>query len=305
MRSRLAPLFLLCAAPFLGLLAGCGGGNEAAIEPLRIAFVPQTDMEERYAGAYRALKAYLEPRLGMPVEIISLENANAAIEGLRAGKIDVCNFSPWPFLIAEKKIGLEALLLTKAPNGEPNSYRGVLVTNPQTGLKTPEDLKRRRGELVFAFEEPVSTSGHFIPRNFLHSMGISADDDFKRVIYGTDGITNLLTVRAGRVDVAALSDTSLQRALDRGRIAKEEIVVLWISPPVLSTVIAVRGKLPAALKAQLARLYLELPESSPDHWIEVAKQFSVPIAGYLPAAPDSLDYFRRAIREVPGLQLAN
>jgi phosphonate transport system substrate-binding protein len=305
MRSRLTALFLLWVAPLLGLLTGCGGGNEVAREPLRIAFVPQTDMEERYAGAYRALKAYLEPRLGMPVEIISLENANAAIEGLRAGKIDVCNFSPWPFLIAETKIGLEALLLTKSPNGEPNSYRGVLVTNRQTGLKTPEDLKRRRGDLVFAFEEPVSTSGHFVPRNFLHSVGISAEDDFKRVIYGTDGITNLLAVRAGRVDVAALSDTSLQRALDRGRIAKEEIVVLWISPPVLSTVIAVRGKLPAALKAQLARLYLELPESSPDHWVEIAKQFSVPIAGYLPAAPDSLDYFRRAIREVPGLQLAN
>lgn len=305
MRLRLAALLVLSVVAVVGALSGCGVGSGAAAEPLRIAFVPQTDMEERYAGAYRALKAYLEPRLGMPVEIISLENANAAIEGLRAGKIDVCNFSPWPFLIAEKKIGLEALLLTKAPSGLPNAYHGVLVTNPQTGLKTAEDLKRARRDLVFAFEEPVSTSGHFVPRNYLHSVGISADEDFKRVIYGTDGITNLLAVKAGRVDVAALSDTSLQRAFDRGRVAKEEIVVLWVSPPVLSTVIAVRGKLPAALKAQLARLYLDLPDKAPDHWAEVAKQFSVPIAGYLPAAPDALDYFRRAIREVPGLQLAN
>jgi len=288
-------------------LSGCSRSERTAetSAPIRFAFVPQTDMEERYVGAYRALQAYLAPRLGRPVEIVQLDNANAAIEGLRAGKLDVCNFSPWPFLIAEKKAGLEALLLTMAPGGEPISYHSLLVTHPATGLRTSDDLVRRARELVFAFEEPVSTSGHFAPRVYLHSLGVAPEKDFKRVLFGTDGVTNLLATRAGRIDVAAMSDTTLKRAVDRGRIRAEEIVVLWKSPPILSTVIAVRAALPAAVKENLARLLIDLPAHSPTHWGEVMKQYSSPIIGYLPARPAALDSFRRALRDVPGLQLSN
>ena len=125
------------------------------------------------------------------------------------------------------------------------------------------------------------------------------------MLYGTDGVTNLLAVRAGRLDVAALSDTTLQRAVERGRIRAEEIVVLWKSPPILSTVIAVRASLPTALKEKMAQLLIELPASSPTQWAEVMKQYSNPIVGYLPSRPAALDLFRRALRDVPGLQLSN
>jgi len=306
--KRLASIF--CAFSLLLLaqaLAGCDRSERtlSATAPIRFAFVPQTDMEERYAGAYRALQAYLAPRLGRPVEIVQLDNANAAIEGLRAGKLDVCNFSPWPFLIAEKKADLEPLLLPMAPGGEPLSYHSLLVTHPATGLRTSADVVRRAHELVFAFEEPVSTSGHFAPRTYLHSLGVAPEKDFKRVLYGTDGVTNLLAVRAGRLDVAALSDTTLQRAVERGRVRPEEIVVLWKSPPILSTVIAVRAGLPIALKEKMAQLLIDLPASSPTQWAEVMKQYSNPIVGYLPPRPAELERFRRALRDVPGLQLSN
>lgn len=297
--------FLRAAGVALLGLGGCAPGrSDARLEPLRIAFVPQIDMEERYAGAYVALQAYLEPRLDRPVEIFGLENANASIEAMRAGKIDLCNFSPWPFLMAEQRAGLTALLITKAPDGGPRSYRSLLVSHPTSGIKTAEDLVRRSRELVFAFEEPVSTSGHFAPRVFLHSLGLRPESDFKQLIYGTDGITNLLAAKAGRVDVAALSDTAFQRAVERGRLTRDEIVIVWESPPILSTVIAVRGSLPVDLRARLQTLLIELPAQDPVHWRDVARQYSSPVTGYLPVAPTALDYFRQAIRDIPGLQHA-
>jgi len=305
--KRHALTFLGCVALGAVLMgAGCNRTERTAdpAAPIRFAFVPQIDMEEGYVGAYRALQAYMAPRLGRPVEVVQLDNANAAIEGLRAGKLDVCNFSPWPFLIAEKKAGLEALLLTMAPGGEPISYHSVLVTHPGMGLRNPAEMVQRARDLIFAFEEPVSTSGHFAPRTYLHSLGVAPEKDFKRVLYGTDGVTNLLAVRAGRLDVAALSDTTLQRAVERGRVRAEEIIVLWKSPPILSTVIAVRAGLPEALKEKLARLLVDLPTASPTHWAEVMKQYSSPIIGFLPAPPSALDRFRRALSEVPGLQLS-
>ena len=80
--------------------------------------------------------------------------------------------------------------------------------------------------------------------------------------------------------------------------------MLWTSPPILSTVIAVRAGLPEALKEKIARLLIELPAASPTHWAEVLKQYSSPSAGYLPAPPAALEPFRRALRDVPGLQLS-
>ncbi len=283
---------------------GCErSGEPDAGAPVRIAFVPQVDMEERHQAAYRALHDYLAPRLGRPVEIIPLENANAALEGLRAGKLDVCNFSPWPYLLAEEKAGLEALLITQAPDGQPARYRGILVTHPGTGMTKAADIKRQAKDLVFAFEEPVSTSGHLVPRTYLHSVGIVPERDFKTIVYGSDGIANLFAVASRRVDLAALSDNSLRRALDRGRIRAGDVVVVWTSDPVLSNVTAARAGLPAELKARIVQLLIEMPQTSPALWAEVAKQYSNPVAGYAAVQADSLDFFRQAIRDVPGLQL--
>jgi phosphonate transport system substrate-binding protein len=296
-------VFRLALASVLSIaFAGCGRPDDADAAPLRIAFVPQVDMEERHQAAYRALHDYLSPRLGRRVEIVQLENANAALEGLRSGKLDVCNFSPWPYLLAEKKAGLEALLLTQAPDGNPVHYRGILVTHPGTGLSVPTDIKERAGELVFAFEEPVSTSGHLVPRTFLHEAGINPEKDFKRVLYGSDGIANLFAVASRRIDLAALSDSSLRRAYAKGRIREGEVIVVWSSAPVLSNVTAARAALPAGVKRQLSQLLMEMPRISPDHWAEVAKQYSNPVVGYMPVQAGSLDFFRNAIRDVPGLQ---
>lgn len=292
------------ALALVSFLTGCAPSEERRADtPLRIAFVPQVDMEERHQAAYTALHDYLASRLDCPVEIVQLENANAAIEGLRSGKLDVCNFSPWPFLLAQEKAGLEALLITQAPDGQPVHYRGILVTHPGTGLTQPGDIKARAPELVFAFEEPVSTSGHLVPRTFLHSAGIVPETEFKKVLYGSDGIANLFAVAHRRVDLAALSDNSLRRAIARGRIREEDVVVVWSSDPVLSNVTAARAALPAELKARLIQLLIEMPRVSPAHWAEVAKQYSNPVAGYMAMQADSLDFFRNAIRDVPGLQL--
>jgi phosphonate transport system substrate-binding protein len=306
--SRHRFLAALAALGALALITACGRENLATAgtdAPFRIVFVPQTGMEEQSAAAYRALQAYLAPRLGRPVEIVQVLNANAAIEGLRAGKLDMGNFSPWPYLVAEQKIGLRAILHTRAPEGVPVSYRGVLVTRAGSSIATPADLRAHAKTLVFAFEEPVSTSGHFVPCVYLHSLGIAPERDFKQVIYGLDGIGNLLAAKSGRVDVAALSDSSLKRAVQLGRIREDEFAVLWTSEPVLSTLIALRSALPADLSAQVVAALVAMPEAAPELWAVFRKNFSNPVSGFSPVPPGTLDYFREAIRTVPGLAEAS
>lgn len=297
------PLWLLAGLVCMSIFAlvGCSPAASDKPTPFRIVFVPQTGMEEQSTASFRALQTYLAARLGRPVEIFQVENANAAMEGLRAGKLDMCNFSPWPYLMAADKIGVRAILFTHDPDKKPVSYCGVLVTRAGSPLAAPEHLRSQSRNLIFAFEEPVSTSGHFVPRVFLHSIGIKPETDFKQVIYGMDGIANLLAAKSGRVDVAALSDTSLQRAVAQGRVRADEVTVLWRSAPVLSTLVAVRTALPAELQNQVAALLQAMPDEAPELWAVFRKNFSNPVGGFSPVQPDTLDYFRSAIRTVPGL----
>jgi phosphonate transport system substrate-binding protein len=306
--ARRAFLRRLPAALSLGLgLVGCGrdpaAGPAPATRALRIAMVPNQDAAERHHDAFRALHAYLAPRLELPVSIHAMENVSAAIEGLRARKLEVCNFSPWPYLIAERVAAVEPFVYTRLADGSTVSYRGILVTRPATGLRSMADVQARAGELIFSFEEAVSTSGHLAPRAYFHTIGLDPERDFKRLLYGNGDALTLLAVKAGRLDVAASSDSSLRRALARGVLAPDELTVLWRSEPLLSGITAVRAELPAAFKQRLRDLYVDFPAAAPDLWATFAAHFSHPVVGYQAADSALLDPYRELITRVPGLEL--
>jgi phosphonate transport system substrate-binding protein len=287
--------------------AGCNRSDATAAvgapAALRIAFVPQHDQHERSQTAYTALQAYLGKTLQMPVEILQLESANVALEAMRARKIDVCNFSPWPFLIAEKKAGAEAFLTTAAPDGSPVSYHTVLLAHPDSGLRTIDDVKARARDLVFSFEEAVSTSGHLVPRQAFHEIGLEAERDFKQVLFAPDSTVLVLAIKARRLDVAAVSDSGLRRNLTTGRVTERDIRVVWKSEPVLSNVMAIRRELPAEFKQRLRDVLIALPRAEPDTWLQIVRQYSNPVAGYLVAHEAMLAPYRELIRTVPGLQI--
>lgn len=306
--ARRAFLRRLPAALSLGFgLVACTrdpAATATAPRALRIAMVPNQDAAERHHDAFRALHAYLSPRLTIPVSIHAMESVSAAIEGLRAAKLEVCNFSPWPYLIAERVAGVEPFVFTRRADGGTVSYRGILVTRPDTGLRSMADVQARAGELVFSFEEAVSTSGHLAPRAYFHTIGLDPERDFKRLLYGTGDALTILAVKAGRVDVAATSDSSFQRALARGVIAPAELTVLWQSEPLLSGITAVRTALPAAFKQRLRDLYVDFPAADPALWAAFVTHFSHPVVGYQPADTTLLDPYRQLITQVPGLELA-
>jgi phosphonate transport system substrate-binding protein len=295
--------FFFFAAALLFTLSGCGRRDAAEDPVLRIAFVPQQDQQERYAAAYKALKSYLEVTLDQRVEITELADATTALEALRAHKLDLCNFSPWPFLIAEQKAGAEALLVTMAPGGEPVSYHTVLVTHPGTGLRTMDDVKARSRDLIFSFEEAVSTSGHLVPRAFFNRIGLVPEQAFKQVLYSPDSTISVLAVKARRLDLAAVSYTGLQRNIRMGRIREEEIVTVWSSEPVLANIVAVRRSLSPEMKTRVRDAFVRLPSASPEQWAEVVRQYSQPVAAYLPATDALLAPVRALVRDVPGLEL--
>lgn len=300
-------LALLVSAFWSGCKPEMQAGSSGAIvtpKRLRIGFVPQQDLEVRAVNAYEALRGYLTRELGIPVESNRMDSVSVALEGIRSNKLDLCSFSPWPFFIAESKAEVEALAFTQGPHGGPASYHTVLITRPDTGLNSFEDVKARSRELVFSFEEAVSTSGHLVPRTFFHRNGIDPTTAFKQMLFSPDSTVSILAVKAGRLDLAAVSETGLAKCLRHGRIAEGDIKVIWKSDPVLATIVSIRRDLPPEFKERIRTLLVEMPTRDPAAWAEVAKVYSNPVIGYLPPDQALLETYRSSLRTVPGLQLA-
>eukprot|EP01041_Mallomonas_annulata_P031536 gene31536-53854_t len=109
-------------------------------------------------------------------------------------------------------------------------------------------------------------------------------------------LSEVLAIKARRLDVAAVSDSGLRRNLTTGRVTERDIRVVWKSEPVLSNVMAIRRELPAEFKQRLRDVLIALPRAEPDTWLQIVRQYSNPVAGYLVAHEAMLAPYRELIR---------
>lgn len=310
-RSGIArPLFLAVALASGLFTLGCNRAESAASnggrpKVLRIALtVNEETIDDRpRKNAYHELAKYLEGRLNLPVQLVEIEGYAPTIEALRAGKLDLCTSSPMPYLVAQTKIAVTPLVVPAMPDGSPSTYYTSIITHPGSGLRTLEDVKARASSLTFAFADPASTSGHLIPRAHLESMGLNPEKDFKRVVFASNHTASVMTVKSGKVEVAAITKTLLDRMIRDGRVAEKELVVLWVSPPMHQSVLFARASLPADLRAQIVDAYVALGKERPDIWQGLRSRSTSGAVGYAPANDAMFDEFRTIARRLEHMKL--
>jgi len=256
------------------LLTGCGGAyDNAAVagEPnpdspkvLKMAFQPSEDDVERrmQEEVFDSLSAYLTSEIGIPVELIRTTGYGPTIEAMRAKKIDFGRSGgSFTYLIAHEKAGAEAII-QRGTSAGPGIYSSIIVTSPETGIESLEDLKTRQHELVFAFVDPASTSGHLIPRSGLESNGIDPDD-FRQTIFTMSHTNSAMTLVSAKVDVGGMSRSTYERLIEAGRIKPEDLVILWKSKPIPTGPIIVRADLPKEIRDRIRAAYLKLNDGGP------------------------------------------
>lgn len=113
------------------------------------------------------LQAYLEEKLGIPVEAITGTSYSAVIEAMRAGRVDAMQVGPFAFVLAEQEAGAIPIA-TMVSEGLDNTefdaelfpyYFSVFITKKGSGIRTLADLEG----IDFAFVDPASTSGRNAP----------------------------------------------------------------------------------------------------------------------------------------------
>ncbi|WP_114938746.1 phosphate/phosphite/phosphonate ABC transporter substrate-binding protein [Mucilaginibacter endophyticus] len=214
------------------------------------------DNPAQYREALDPFAAYLSKKLGMEVEFFYTTDYPALIEAMRSKKIHMAHLTPYAYILATQKPGL-APIVTLGIKGKPTVYHSIIFTNKKTGLKTMADVKARAKNLTLCFADPASTSGHLIPRGYLDSIGLDPDKAFKATIFAGSHAAAILSVKSEKVDVGcSTSELALEKLIREHIINREDIVILWTSPPIVNDAIAIRTDLNKDFINKVQQAYL-------------------------------------------------
>ncbi len=157
-------------------LAGCSNRKEATVgtpgNPLVVAFSP----EHVPAGTREPLlfiKDYLSAQTGLTVEVKTAATSLDVIEMLGSDKADAAFMTTEEYLVAREQYRVEAALQVTRRAGE-NKYNAVILVKAAGGPKDAAGLAGKK----FAFADPYSISGYFLPSAFLKNAGIKVQPVF-------------------------------------------------------------------------------------------------------------------------------
>ena len=196
----------------LPLLAFGGSAALAAekIDTLRFGLLPAEEAVEM-VRQFKGIADYVGKAVGLPTKIFVSQSYNALIEAMEAGKIDVAYLGGSTYVAAYNK-GLDVVPMAVARLQGRTYYKSCIITRPDSGIKTLQDLKGKS----FAFVTPTSTSGGVGPRFYLNKNGINPEEFFKSLIYAGKHDSVFLAVKNKKVDAGAVGDLYFSRWKERG-----------------------------------------------------------------------------------------
>jgi phosphonate transport system substrate-binding protein len=304
--------YLLAVAAVAIVLTSCDtnratartGGKPAV---LRYAYSVTLDDPDSAAQRVQVVKAYLEKILHLRVEVYPTTSYEGVIEAFRAHKIEVASISPFSYVLATQKAAIEAVVMHGGENGGPAVYNGSLAVPANSPIHSIEDVVRHSKELTISFVDPDSTSGFLVQNAYLQSLGLEPQRDFRKVLFTMNHIASIMTLKAGKVDIAAVQERMLGRYIESGKLARGDIRILWTSPSIPNQPIAVSKELPASFREEIRQAFLDMYSKDPKAFAAQAPRSIASLtwsrAPYVRADDSMFDGLRQMARNVPNLSL--
>ena len=300
----------ILSAAIVGLTS-CGSTNAASNAAggrptvLRYCFTSTAEEPEVANHREELTRRYFERELHVKVEVVKTTAYGAVIEAFRANKVDVASISPFSYVLATEKVPIEAIVARGSKDGAPGEYNGVLAVAGNSPIHSIEDLIKHSKELTVSFVDPASASGFLVENAFLQSQGIEPTRDFKKVVFSLSHPASLLTLKAGKVDVAATMLRIVARYEETGKISKGDVRILWTSPNIPNQPIAVRKDLPQSFKEEIRRAFIDMPTKDPEAWAgQSTKALPIPAGQVYVATDDAMfDGLRQMARGAKNLSL--
>lgn len=212
---------------------------------------------------------HAEKETGVKWELYTATDYSGVMNALIAGQIHLSWLSGFSYCqtYSDSKGGVEAMVAAQEPDGS-MGYVSVIVVRADSPYQNFEDLK---GKIV-ARTDPLSGSGYLIPTAAFRSMGKPVDEYYKSPLAGGHPQA-VLGVLKGTYD-GAFTWTSkndnignLRQMMNKGLLKREDIRVVWTSPPLPSPPVVIRKDLPLEMRADLEKLFVRLK----DHDMKLAE----------------------------------
>lgn len=303
-RPRRAPIAATLLAVF-ALLAACAPSppaTDSSLPPgwptsLRLGYIHSEDLDGEYEDAHKTMAQVLQRELGLPVHLVPTAAYGPAIEALAERSIDLMRLSAYTYLLAHERAGTEAIVAYAPGDSEPY-YHSVLITHPDSGLSTIDDIKAKTSSIRFLYNDPASLSGYLAPKSFFQSQDIDPQNDFALFGYSYSHYASLFSVAARRTDLAAVSQPRLETLIAEGKLRPSDVKVLWTSPPLPWGAISLRGDFPDDLKKRIQETLVNLHKTDPQSWAAVRKQHDEPTIRYHPTSDARFDELRSLRRQI-------
>lgn len=263
-------LMTLAAVGAVALVAGCGSEDDepaaansassAAECPnggnVRMAVEPY-ESSALLLPAYKPIAEQLGRKLGCKVSLLITPNYTAEIEAMRAKKLEIAQFGPFGYTLANKLAKAEAVAIFAGPDGKAGAYTASIVAPKSKGITTLRGVKGKS----FAYSDPASTSGYLIPAFLLKNAGIDPRKGVKPVFAGSHP-SAYEALRNGKVDAGELNSEQIEILEKQGNYEPDKLVTLAKSDPIPLDPITVRGDLPEAFKQRVADAIVSLDFST-------------------------------------------
>jgi|GEM_PF-245505 len=189
-------------------------------------------------------------KIGFKVRTMIVKDYDALSAGMKEGIIDVAWFSPFAYVNAHEKIGIEPLVSPRV-NGKV-SYNGYIITRNDSGISSLADLKGRS----FAYVDEGSASGYLYARNIIKSEGMNPDKIFSKTSFMGSHDSVIKAVLSGELDAGATYNEAMENASKNG-IDIDEFKIIAKTPDIPKDAIAINPKLSKEFSENLKKSFIE------------------------------------------------
>jgi phosphonate transport system substrate-binding protein len=237
------------------------GGVEAKTITLGIvAPMNQKEVEEHFRDFVRYVARKLSSAPAIEGRVVVAPTQSGLANLLTERKVDFYMESPYPTYLINNVYGAGKLLLRRWKGGMAE-YHALIFTKRNSETKRLEDL---RGKII-AFEDPGSTSGHFLPKFFLSRRGFKLSEKTRIepnvspgevgyiFVYSQDKLVDLVLIKS--VAAGAFSNDDYATLDER---KKSDITILAETDRLPRHLVSVRRDLAPVLVNRLEKLLLSM-----------------------------------------------
>ena len=263
------------SAVVAAFLSAAGAFAEATVlgqpDVIRVGFLAADQLAASDARM-EPFRAYIESRIGIPVELVPAATYESLIDATVGGQIQYGVHSATSFAVAQHACDcIEPLALPSAYDGSMGFY-SVLLARADGAIGSLADARGKR--LAVSGEDSVA--GRLVPLAELMGQGIDPESYFSGVLAVPGPEAAVSAVLSGEADLAVgwsslAGDPStgysfglLTRMVIDGRLPPGAVKVIWRSSLIPFGPHAVRNDLPSEMKLRIADALFDMAFVAPE-----------------------------------------